>query len=67
MNAHEYIDLDQAKTTKKQLTKLLENLNEAIYRIEESAMDVEQGKDPSPILWAYEEVIAAIYRKIRSI
>jgi len=63
----QYINLEEAKTTKKQLTQLLDNLNEAIYRIEESDMDVEQGKDPSPILWAYEEVIAAIYRKIRSI
>lgn len=59
----EYISLDEAKATKKRLTKMLDNLNEAIYRIEESLMDTEEGKNASNFDWMWNECIQCIYRK----
>ena len=60
----QYESLQSAKQLRKKLSATLDNLNEAIYRLEESEMDVEEGKDPNVLDWAFHEVILCIQRKV---
>jgi len=57
-------DLDSARQLRKQLSVMVDNLSEAIYRLEESEMDVEEGKEPDPCLWAFLEIVECVKRKV---